>query len=351
MNLTRNLKRILTAALFFASAVTGSLVISDQAWAPRDGSGVMSWPPGTTAVSGHVISSSTYNAFLADLLSDLNGARPIVSGGTGATSASAARTALGIGTLGTQASSAVSITGGSITGITDLALADGGTAASLTDPNADRIMFWDDSAGAVTWLTPSTGLAIITTNLAITAFTGDSGSGGVLGGVPAPAAGDATKFLRGDGTWHYQTAVQWFFSNTSALTDVSTAIPYDDTVPTNSEGVSVYSQAISPKASSGHRIRVSGVVNVGVSSNAIVTVAVYRGTTCVYATSVEVFNNAMQAIPFDYFDNPATTSSTTYSIRVGPATAVTAALNTKDGTNRVFGGTAFSQYSVVEYGG
>ncbi len=33
------------------------------------------------------------------------------------------------------------------------------------------------------------------------AFAGDSGSGGVWGLVPAPAAGDATKFLSGAGTW------------------------------------------------------------------------------------------------------------------------------------------------------
>lgn len=32
-------------------------------------------------------------------------------------------------------------------------------------------------------------------------FVGDSGSGGVKGLVPAPATGDATKFLRGDATW------------------------------------------------------------------------------------------------------------------------------------------------------
>ena len=33
------------------------------------------------------------------------------------------------------------------------------------------------------------------------AFLGDSGSGGLKGLVPAPASGDATKFLRGDATW------------------------------------------------------------------------------------------------------------------------------------------------------
>jgi hypothetical protein len=46
------------------------------------------------------------------------------------TDASGSRTALGLGTMATQASSAVSISGGTISGITDLAVADGGTGAS-----------------------------------------------------------------------------------------------------------------------------------------------------------------------------------------------------------------------------
>lgn len=44
--------------------------------------------------------------------------------------AAAGRTVLGLGTIATQASSAVSISGGTITGITDLAVADGGTGSS-----------------------------------------------------------------------------------------------------------------------------------------------------------------------------------------------------------------------------
>jgi hypothetical protein len=46
------------------------------------------------------------------------------------TTVATARTNLGLGTMATQAASAVTITGGSITGITDLAVADGGTGAS-----------------------------------------------------------------------------------------------------------------------------------------------------------------------------------------------------------------------------
>ena len=62
------------------------------------------------------------------------------------------------------------ITGGSVTGITDLTLADGGTGASLTDPNGDRIMFWDDSANSVAWLAPDgTTISISGTTISGTA--------------------------------------------------------------------------------------------------------------------------------------------------------------------------------------
>lgn len=54
----------------------------------------------------------------------------VSDGGTGASTAADARTNLGLGTMAVQAASNVAITGGSITGITDLAVADGGTGAS-----------------------------------------------------------------------------------------------------------------------------------------------------------------------------------------------------------------------------
>lgn len=62
---------------------------------PRDGSGVLSAPAGTTATSGTTIESAKYNAFVNDWVTDGNTPRPIVAGGTGATTAGAALTALG----------------------------------------------------------------------------------------------------------------------------------------------------------------------------------------------------------------------------------------------------------------
>jgi hypothetical protein len=78
----------------------------------------------TGNITGNLTGTVTGNA------TNVSGVVAINNGGTGATTVSAARTALGLGTIATQAANLVSITGGSITGITDLTVADGGTGAS-----------------------------------------------------------------------------------------------------------------------------------------------------------------------------------------------------------------------------
>lgn len=63
---------------------------------PRDGSNIYSKPAGTTAVTSTTIESAKYNQTIDDLVTDANTPRPVVAGGTGAASASAARTNLGL---------------------------------------------------------------------------------------------------------------------------------------------------------------------------------------------------------------------------------------------------------------
>lgn len=57
---------------------------------PRDGGGVYSAPAGTTATPNTPIESAKYNAFVDDLVQDANTDRPIVAGGTGASTAQGA---------------------------------------------------------------------------------------------------------------------------------------------------------------------------------------------------------------------------------------------------------------------
>ena len=80
--------------------------------------------------------------------------------------ASTARTTLGLGTISTQASDSVSITGGSVTGITDLAIADGGTGASSVSVarsnllpnysgNGSKVLALNSGGTDVEWVTQS----------------------------------------------------------------------------------------------------------------------------------------------------------------------------------------------------
>lgn len=66
----------------------------------------------------------------------------IVGNGTAFVTESGAtvRTSMGLGTIATQDSSNISITGGSITGITDLAIADGGTGASTANAAINNLL-------------------------------------------------------------------------------------------------------------------------------------------------------------------------------------------------------------------
>lgn len=62
----------------------------------RNGSGVYSLPPQYVATTGETITALQHNLPLTDIAADLNAVRPISSGGTGASTASGARSALGV---------------------------------------------------------------------------------------------------------------------------------------------------------------------------------------------------------------------------------------------------------------
>ena len=63
---------------------------------PRNGAGVFSKPPGTTAVTGTKIEAAKFNTVIDDLVTDANAKRPVTAGGTGGSSVAEARTNLAV---------------------------------------------------------------------------------------------------------------------------------------------------------------------------------------------------------------------------------------------------------------
>jgi hypothetical protein len=132
-------------------------------------------------------------------LADVAGLTPtdgnfIVGDGTNfvTESGSTARTSLGLGTIATQDASNVTITGGSVTGITDLAVADGGTGASTAaNARVNLLPSYTGNGGKV--LAVNSGA---TDTEWITVATGGGGTGDVVG----PASSTDNTVVRFDGT-------------------------------------------------------------------------------------------------------------------------------------------------------
>jgi len=80
----------------------------------------------------------------------VNSPVPIANGGTGDTTASGARTNLGLGTMATQAASAVAITGGTLSGITALQITSGNALAFVSSGTVTNANLYQNTGGDIT---------------------------------------------------------------------------------------------------------------------------------------------------------------------------------------------------------
>lgn len=132
--------------------------------------------------------------------------------------------------------------------------------------------------------------------------------------------------------------------------DITTVLPYDDTIPQNTEGVEVLSAAITPKAVTS-RIRVTFQAVAGTSGAGTIfaVAALFQDSvaSALHAASLLASAGNCQTLGFQFEHCPATTSAVTYKVRAGPGSAGTLRLNGEYNA-RKFGGVAHSTLLVEE---
>lgn len=143
--------------------------------------------------------------------------------------------------------------------------------------------------------------------------------------------------------------VQIVNTQTGAVATGSTTIPFDDTIPQNTEGEEYMSLAITPKSAT-NKLKIDVVLNCACSSLAQIVVALFQDSTAnalaaMTPSRIEAAG-VQSSCSFSHYMAAGTTSATTFKVRAGPSSG-TMTFNGSGGARR-FGGVMASSITITE---
>ncbi len=129
----------------------------------------------------------------------------------------------------------------------------------------------------------------------------------------------------------------------------TTQIPKDNTIPQNTEGDEIITQAITPKSAT-NRLRIECYFPVVTSDGlTTITMALFQDATAdALAVAAIKADTATRALKLEHEMAAGTTSATTFKIRLGPSTAQTIYINGST-TARLYGGISAVRLRITEY--
>ncbi|NCZ46229.1 MAG: hypothetical protein EBX59_01435, partial [Betaproteobacteria bacterium] len=130
-----------------------------------------------------------------------------------------------------------------------------------------------------------------------------------------------------------------------------TTMPWDNTIPQNTEGDEVMTQAITP-TSAINKLFVQHHGQYNASNNVTVSIALFQDSTADALTAISGrvgATNWPMDMTMRHYMRAATTSATTFKVRCGPdGGGPTAYLNAQNGGTGLFNGTCNSFIEVTE---
>lgn len=143
--------------------------------------------------------------------------------------------------------------------------------------------------------------------------------------------------------------VQVVNTTDGAVATGTTTIPYDDTIPQNTEGDQYMTLAITPKATT-NKLIIDVVVYVSNSSAGQYTAALFQDSTAGALAIGDTYQSNAQGLSvlvFRHYMTAGTTSATTFKVRAGCNVAGTTTFNGSGGA-RKFGGVFSSSITITE---
>lgn len=141
--------------------------------------------------------------------------------------------------------------------------------------------------------------------------------------------------------------VQSVHASTASMTTTSSAIPNDDSIPQNTEGTELLTQAITP-TDAANILQIDVIVHGALSATGGFVVALFQDTTAnaLNATLHNTTNSFAQEAVLRHRMVAGTTSATTFKVRVGPGSG-TLTINGIGGA-RFMGGVMTSSITITE---
>jgi hypothetical protein len=170
------------------------------------------------------------------------------------------------------------------------------------------------------------------------------------GGAAINLTGSGTEVFVTPSAQDIGAVVQRVNTQTGTGATNSTTIPYDDTIPQNTEGSEYFTQAITPKNTS-NILYIDVTVIGSVSSADYAVVALFQDTTANALAAAAVYietNTAIATIHFRHKMTAGTTSATTFKVRVGTPSGTAFYLNGRTSDGQKFGGVAASSITIDE---
>ncbi len=240
-------------------------------------------------------------------------------------------------------------------------IGNGSSLATAQSLSGDVTM---DNAGVVTVGAKVISGAKIVDNVALGGTAGMTVPGGTTAQRSVTPSNGDQRYNTTLGRMEFYQAGSWSFINSSAVgsgsinqtvvgsiaaATATTIIPYDNTAPLNTEGTQIWSDTITP-SNAASRVGLSFTVTADAGqNNKVLIIALFRGTTCI-ATIMNEIDTASHPknMTIVFVDTPNTTSTVTYSARMGIDSSGTWYCNQAATAGRSMGGTLLSNYRIDE---